>query len=159
MSWITPMVIYADRKAYQDSIGGRKSVHHIKGQDRLERIFAGFFNTEQESELPTLKKTYYSDVLLTVGVIDPKRFACLEVDTYKYGSQKKKSPKHIKERDNAIMQFYHIPVIRIDVDALKEGRSQTKYYQSDKEIFDYVLDKEKSFKLDPEKYMQEAQRG
>lgn len=159
MSMRIPMVIYKDREEYLHSIGGRKSIHHIRGQDRLERIFAGFFSTEQEAELPTQQKTYYSDVLLTVGLIDPKRFACLEVDTYKYGSQKKKSPRHIKNRDNAIMQFYHIPVIRIDVDALKEGRSATKHYQSDNQIFDYVLEKEKSFKLDPEKYMQEAQRG
>lgn len=159
MNYTIPLVVYNDRKDYEDSIGGRKSAYHIRGQDRLVRIFTGFFNCEKEGELPTSQKTYWSDVLLTVGLIEPKRFACLEVDTYVYGSQKKKSPKHIKNRDNAIMQFYHIPVIRIDVDALKEGRSATKHYQSDNEIFDYVLEKEKSFKLDPEKYMQEAQRG
>lgn len=147
------------KEMFVNEIGGRKSKYHIAGQYRLQKICYPFFNTEIEAELPTKEKTYYADILLTVGLMEPRRVAVLEVDTYKYGSQKKKSPTHIKQRDKAIMEFYHIPVIRIDVDALKEGRSETKYFQTNGELFDYIMSKLEQWKKDPDEYMNEVQRG
>jgi hypothetical protein len=146
-----------------DQIGGRKSEAHIYGQNRLEKIFKWTHNTKKEDEVIAVDgKTYFVDVMIYAkwsSRDDPFKVAALEVDTYVYGSQKKKSPKHIQQRDEAIMRTIERPVIRIDVDALKEGRRKTKFYMNDGEIQSYVYNKITAFWSNPEQYIKEAQRG
>jgi hypothetical protein len=149
------------------TVGGRKSEAHIAGQNRLERIFqAKKYETRQEEKVVTFEgKEYWLDVFVFIKIenfhtkIDEVPIMGLEVDTYEYGSQKKKSPRHIRNRDSAIMETLSIPVVRIDVDALKEGRRKTKYYLSDAQIFNHCNMKLSQYKNNPVQYMNEAQRG
>lgn len=145
----------------ENSIGGRKSKHHINGQDRLVRIFSYRYLCKKEKKVLAIDgKEYYIDVALMHNHPSVEIFsAALEVDTYQYGDQKKKSPRHILNRDVAIMKTINCPVIRIDVDALKEGRSQTKYYMNDEAIRNLVTDKILDYWNNPERYMATAQRG
>lgn len=145
-----------------DEIGGRKSTAHILGQNRLVSIFSKYNNCKKEyGPINAINgKSYWIDVALFYksNEID-KILVGLEVDTYVYGTQKKKSPSHIKNRDIAIMETLDIPIIRIDVDALKEGRRKTKFYQTDLEIVEYVREKQVMYWGNKPKYMQEVQRG
>lgn len=147
-----------------DSIGGRKSKHHIAGQDRLVRIFFSAYQSKKEQEVNTKDgKQYWVDVMLFARLLlqNKKKLpvAALEVDTYVYGTQKKKSPRHIRNRDTSIMQTLNIPVVRIDVDALKEGRSKTKFYMTDIQIVEYVREAIIQFWHDPDRYMKSFHRG
>ena len=155
----SPLFLSSDNP---DEIGGRKSVAHILGQDRLVNLFSKSYTCKKEFGpiLAADGKTYWIDVALKYksDKID-KVLAGLEVDTYVYGTQKKKSPKHIKNRDIAIMEALDIPIIRIDVDALKEGRRKTPYYMNDLQLTMYVSNKQVQYWGNKEKYMQEVQRG
>jgi hypothetical protein len=140
-------------------LGGRKSPAHILGQERLEKIFKWTHDTKQEEQVDAIDgKTYYMDVCLKHKALKEFIVAGLEVDTYVYGSQKKKSPQHMQKRDEAIMRTIKKPIIRIDVDALKEGRRKTKFYMNDDEIRRHVYDKITQFWNDPEGYIKECQR-
>lgn len=142
------------------TFGGKKSIAHILGQFRLERIFKPCFDTKQEEKVygKETNQDYWVDVMLFCKGNDEPIIA-LEVDTYQYGSQKKKSPDHMKKRDRDIMKSADIPIVRIDIDALKEGKRKTKFYQTDEEIEAYVLMKRAYFFEDKELYMNTWQRG
>jgi len=145
-----------------DEIGGRKSRAHLLSQDRLVRIFSYRYKTQKEYKVTAIdNKDYWIDVMLMhKSKADTLILSsALEVDTYRYGIQKKKSPRHIKNRDSVIMQTLNIPVIRIDVDALKEGRMKTKYYLNDGELVSYVYNKTVEYWSNAEKYISEVQRG
>lgn len=123
--------------------GGKKSQAHIMGQFRLQKIFneRGAIALLEEP-VPLIDdygdvRDYQVDVMVTNSET-MKNIMALEVDTLKYGIQKKKSPKHMNNRDSLITARYQIPVIRFDVLALK---MTGKYHMNDEEIFNFAYKK------------------
>ena len=120
-----------------------KSPEHIDGQNRLEMIFIRHnFITKQEDPVWCFNtlgelKQYQVDVM--VMTLKNYNLMALEVDKYGPKQGKRKGIKEMAQRDGLISQTYKIPVVRFDVDCLKEGRKKTEYYMSDNEIFAYSM--------------------
>lgn len=129
--------------------GGTKSLAHIWGQIRLERVYqAHGFKTNQEDRTPCINtsgnvKDFQVDVMICNKNF--KAIMALEVDTYTYKIKGAKSVPNMRNRDKLIEEQHKVPVIRYDIDALKEGRHKTKYYMTDQELYDYGLDKYKEY--------------
>ena len=130
--------------------GGQKSLAHIWGQIRLERVFqAHNFKTLQEEPAICINtsgdiKEFQVDVI--VMDVNFKSVFAAEVDTYTYKIKGAKSVPNMKNRDSLIEQQHNYPVIRYDIDALKEGKHKIKkYYMTDKEIYEYAVKKYKEF--------------
>jgi hypothetical protein len=127
--------------------GGTRPPEHIAAQERLEAIFynRGFITKQEDpvwcfNEVDELKE-YQVDVM----VMTKKSYNLVGLEVDNFGSDpvnkkiKHKSPAVMKERDQLISRTYKIPIVRFDIDCLKDGRKKTKFYMSDPEIYAAVM--------------------